>query len=137
MLHEFDKELRKIDETAILPYWDWSLDADAPAQSSIWYDFGIPKKQSCISSSVFGTWDCKIPNQHCLVRGFDFGDLSLSTFPTASMLGEIVRNTRDFVTFSNQIEYGPHSLVHVTIGGDMSFGFSPNDPIFFLRKCVI
>jgi hypothetical protein len=35
------------------------------------------------------------------------------------------------------LESGPHGIVHVTIGGDMSDMGSPNDPIFWLHHCNI
>ncbi|KAI9291213.1 Di-copper centre-containing protein, partial [Neoconidiobolus thromboides FSU 785] len=39
-LRKFELVLQKIDPTVVLPYWDWSIDAENPADSIVFQIFG-------------------------------------------------------------------------------------------------
>jgi tyrosinase len=141
MLAELEDELIKLEPSLIaIPYWDWTLDARAPALSPIWDQFGRPVKDRCLDNGAFANWQCIVNEPHCLTRGFTYGDRRLSPLPDAQVMGELVRNVDDFVQFSRRLEYGAHATVHIVLGAeasDFSSMTSPNDPVFFLHHANI
>ena len=138
MLAEFENELIKIDSNVILPYWDASLDAHAPAFSNIWSAFGTGDADQCLRKSPFAKWTMNHPTPHCLRRGFSTGDIGLSKFSDSAPLGYIVRTAETYTNFRELIEYGIHNQLHQILGGNngADFGqyFAANDMIFYLRK---
>lgn len=49
-----------------------------------------------------------------------------------SAVNTVMSNT-DYLNFSNDVEEGPHDIIHNVIAGDMAAAFSPNDALFFLH----
>jgi tyrosinase len=152
-LRRFELDLRAIDPSVTLPYWDWSVDNSAT--SSIWdASFmggnGRPS-DGWVDTGPFanstGSWTL-IYDGPALRRRFG---VSASALPTPSDVTNALSITpydvAPFTMFSasgfrNRLEgwiSGPqlHNLVHVWIGGSMGPMSSPNDPVFFLHHCFI
>lgn len=87
------------------------------------------------------------PNRHCLARRFNNGNVRngvLGTMQGAQYSTSIVQGllTRpNYLSFSNDVEEGPHDAIHNVIAGDMAAAFSPNDAMvchkFYSRLFMI
>ncbi|EPZ33292.1 Tyrosinase domain-containing protein [Rozella allomycis CSF55] len=136
-VNEFEKELQKIDSSVSLPYWDWTLDSQAPEKSMVFREdyFGGNGAGSsyCVQNGPFKSW--KVGEQ-CLSRSFDGGD-RISAFIAPEALKNILATTNSYKTFHETIEYGSHGLVHTSIGGNMATMRSSYDPLFWLHHSMI
>jgi tyrosinase len=153
-LRRFELDLRAIDSSVTLPYWDWTVD-NSPT-SSIWAnDFmgpnGRPSDGQVMSGPFAfsgGAWT--------LVFDGPFLRRRLGSSPWAPALPTPMDLTNALATtpydlppyndgsflagFRNTVEgwrNGPqmHNRVHVWVGGSMEPASSPNDPVFFLNHC--
>jgi hypothetical protein len=74
-LSRFEKSLQKINPSVVLPYWDWSRDAQAPENSPVLSSsyFGGPgrKPDGAVVDGAFANWRCTVPNPHALRRTTD------------------------------------------------------------------
>ncbi len=111
------------------PYWDWSIDSEAPEQSEIWKSFGTT---GCIPNLPgFSAVDATFPQTHCLLRNMNFQE-SGSLFSPEQM--GFIQSETNYISFNRILEGTPHNLIHSSIGGDMGNPMlSPNDPIFYLH----
>jgi hypothetical protein len=157
----FESELRAIDPTVTLPYWDWSNDPGVVSAAALWNSAmvstmggGSPAVGSPVTGP-FTTW--RVVNAAGTVtsapleRHFGNGGRVL---PAAAEVTRVLRVTpydaapwnRDPATtaFRNDFEgwSAPrnhlHNEVHMWIGGQMALAdISPNDPAFWLHHCFI
>ncbi|KAI9291815.1 Di-copper centre-containing protein, partial [Neoconidiobolus thromboides FSU 785] len=142
-LRRFELALQKVDPTVILPYWDWTKDSQSPEKSIVFqpdHFGGNGGSGGCIrDASKFNNFQTFIPNGHCLQRQFNGGNV-INSFYSPEAVEAIFIQSRDYNSFHNGIENGPHGAVHVGIGGnsgDMSYMYSSNDPLFYLHHCFI
>jgi tyrosinase len=138
-IREFEKALQQFEPEVTLPYWDWTLDADAPHLSPVFtpgYFGGNGGAGGCVSDGSLVPWNVQYNSPHCLQRSFNRGD-SMSPFVPMDVIQGIMTSTSNFEVFSQSIEGTPHSTPHNMIGGDMATMVSPNDPIFWLHHCFI
>ncbi|KAJ9069079.1 hypothetical protein DSO57_1022100 [Entomophthora muscae] len=139
-IRRFEMELQRFNPDIMLPYWDWSLDANEPHRSPILTDKymgGNGGAGKCLRDGPFANWQVSYPQSHCLRRDYDQGRrISPFSSPEAILLDI---NTRSFSAFSVQLEM-KHGRPHVSIGGhgvDFSQMYSPNDPIFYLHHTFV
>jgi hypothetical protein len=137
----FERICRQVlnDPEFALPYWDWTEQRTLPPAFAEPTVGGRPN--SLFDSTRVIRPDEPIPAgavaQDVILRmmaetGFEnFG----STRPNGQNSTD-ARWLRASGT-STQLEFGPHGVVHTTIGGDMGDMGSPLDPIFFLHHCNI
>ncbi|KXN73691.1 Di-copper centre-containing protein [Conidiobolus coronatus NRRL 28638] len=137
-IRDFELELQKIDPSVSLPFWDWSLDSQAPERSVIFTEryFGTSKNNDCIPNGPFQNWRVTLPDPHCVKRNFD-GGATIGAFYSPEMLVNMFRNASHYHAFRLNIEGAPHGRIHAGIGGDMAVMMSPNDPIFFVHHAFI
>ncbi len=159
-LRRFELDLQAIDSAVTLPYWDWTVD-NSPT-SSIWDPGfmggnGRPTDGQVMTGAFAfsgGNWPLNFEG------GLAFGYLrrrfgvsaSAPTLPTATDVTNALVITPYDVSpyndgsstggFRNRLEgwySGPqlHNRVHVWVGGSMTPGSSPNDPVFFLHHCFV
>ncbi|KAJ3317654.1 hypothetical protein HDU76_001103, partial [Blyttiomyces sp. JEL0837] len=126
-----------------LPYWDWSLDSQAPEFAPVFTKDafggnGVPPS-NCVPDGAFSDFQPLIGHDTpvCLNRQFDINDTArgdmLSPFYNPEAISTIIKNNGDFEDLRLMMA-APHAAVHNSIGGDMSFaGASPNDPIFYMH----
>ncbi|HLK37624.1 MAG TPA: tyrosinase family protein [Polyangiaceae bacterium] len=144
-VYEFEERLRDAQvrathhaPTVTLPYWDWTIfnpQTDAPN--------GIPK--ACNDPTYVDDDGQTKPNP--LFSAFSIATNAQTVRDTTALKTNIpslksgvegVLGTSDFITASNQLNFGPHGAVHVYVGGDMqSIRTSAFDPIFWLHHCNI
>ncbi|KAJ8322957.1 hypothetical protein O5D80_008474 [Batrachochytrium dendrobatidis] len=121
-----------------MPYWDWTLDAEAPQNSPIWADDfmggdGLPGTD-CISSGPFYGLTGVHPSHHCVKRRFDLAHGMYSSFYTPEVVSKIVRTSQTYLEFRHEIETKPHGSIHSGVGGNFATAtISTNDPLFFLH----
>lgn len=163
----FERDLQRIanDPNLGLPYWDWTQDAGDPPGAPIWTpDFlggnGDPANNDVITNGPFSGpgWQTveAVLDANDELQGFQAGSGLRRRFsttlglPTQSDVDGLMGNAIDDAspwdstvtnTFRNDLEgwVGPglHNLVHRWVGGSMTDGTSPNDPVFFLHHCNV
>ncbi|RKP09565.1 hypothetical protein THASP1DRAFT_28640 [Thamnocephalis sphaerospora] len=139
----FEKELQSVDASVTLPYWDWSLDAQAPELSPIlsptWFGTNGKGSEHCLQDSFYSDFrpyyrDTNQPS--CLTRIYDGGN-RIKAFWSPEMITDMVNNSPNFETFRLWIEGAPHGLVHNGLGGVVSTMYSSNDPVFYMHHAMI
>ncbi|MGF1427992.1 tyrosinase MelC2 [Kitasatospora sp. LaBMicrA B282] len=153
-LLQFEQALQAVDASVTLPYWDWT--ADRTPDASLWGpdllggDGRSSDGQVTTGPFAFatGNWTLTVApdSRTYLARalGAAGGDLP-SKADVDTVLGLTPYDAAPFNStsdgFRNNVEgwVGPnlHNRVHVWIGGQMSSGMSPNDPVFWLHHCFI
>lgn len=159
-LLRFENDLRTIDASVVLPYWDWSVD-NSPA-SSIWDpafmggDGLVATGEVTTGPFAFssGAWTLNVrePGDSItyLRRRLSVSAASMSTpAEVATTLSQATydaspwNDSPSLISFRNVIEGWAgtagrmHNGAHVWIGGSMLPSTSPNDPAFFLNHCFI
>ncbi|PJJ06529.1 tyrosinase [Streptomyces sp. 2333.5] len=153
-LLQFEQALQSITPSVMLPYWDWT--ADRTPRSSLWADDFLGgdgrSGDGRVTSGPFAFGSGKWP-MNIRVDGRTFLRRSLGTgvreLPTRAEVDRVLAmSVYDAAPwnsssdgFRNNIEgwRGPnlHNRVHVWVGGQMTTGASPNDPVFWLHHCFI
>jgi len=135
-LRTFEIELQKIDATVCLPYWNWSLDSQAPEACAVFTDDYCGgngnSDDNCVTKGTFGGWKPFYPQPHCLKRKYAYGD-NLGSYHSSEGINRMVTSCDKYADLRDQMENGFHGGVHVSIGGDMEEMHSPNDPLFWLH----
>jgi hypothetical protein len=117
------------------PYWDWTLDSQAPDKASIWKDLGT-NPNGRATPRVIAPLTSNFPSKHNVVRkwaaSFQGGPQLMGAFYSAAVV-QVAMNKRNYNSFRLELEGTAHNQVHNGIGGDMGTLASPNDPIFFFH----
>ncbi|KAJ3003530.1 hypothetical protein HKX48_001720 [Thoreauomyces humboldtii] len=130
-----------------IPYWDWSIDSQAPERSTIlspkWFGGnGDPNNDNCLKDGQLKDARAHFPAEQptCIRRQYnqnnaDHPSPRLPPFPSYQHISEILELSQDsYDEFRHGLEDVPHNLVHQSIGGDMqSLMYSTNDVLFFLH----
>lgn len=160
-LYHFESELRAIDPSVTLPYWDWT---DAASTAAVFApdllgSDGRPEDGRVMDGPFAGDagkWQIVVKDAASvpdyLVRRFG-KDPSATALPTAPSQAEVMaRKIYDVAPWYDRmrtpaqradvdklfrfgLEVNLHNLVHRYIGGHMVLAASPNDPVFFLHHC--
>lgn len=127
---QFEKDLQKAG-SPYLPYWDWTLDYHRPWESVVLQKqyFGAPQNDSGII--IDGVYPKKNSGEN-LSRKYPRNGPT-SEFVSLPVILKMMRNTKQFLTFSKDLEYGAHAIVHYVLSGDMNTKQSPIDPLFWLH----
>jgi tyrosinase len=158
-VEEMEAALMAIDQSIIaLPYWPSEMSS---GRGSLWTTNsfgpdGDPTNGDTVQTGPFAHWRALIFNVSTgrleprqtegLVRQLGRSVSKLPTPKDVESLYKIGQYDTDpwnteAISFRNQCEgwYGPglHNLVHNWVGGDMTAGTSPNDPIFFLHHANV
>lgn len=121
----------------LMPYWDWTLDADSPLESSIWdgwAGFGAGH-EGCVTDGVFGRVG-KLVNYtehgyqpHCLARTLNSTEedgIMHSKHWNTESIEKIQKTSTTYNDFRTRLEDGPHRHLHWGIGGEMPTASSTN-----------
>ncbi|HVT15970.1 MAG TPA: tyrosinase family protein [Thermoanaerobaculia bacterium] len=164
LLRNLELDLQAVDASVTLPYWDWTVDnsPDPTVPGSPWTDDflggdGDAAQDGKVLSGPFafdnGKWPLNILDGDpgpFLARALA-AEASASTLPTpANVQGALQETPYDRSvwgpgvqpSFRDRLEgwHGPgsvHNRVHLWVGGSMTPGTSPNDPVFFLHHCNV
>jgi hypothetical protein len=124
---KFESELRKIDNTISLPFWDWTSAASlseglAPAHSDPDFTDGGVKANPLATGPIYNS------NQNTS-RGSSSNLQELASF--AGAVGQAFSKSTNFLSFTGRIN-GPHGSIHVWVGGHMgSPARAAFDPLFW------
>ncbi|MFD0352486.1 tyrosinase family protein [Streptomyces sp. NPDC127110] len=162
-LLEFERALQQVDPKVTLPYWDWTTDQSptaAPCPHEARGPQPPPRPPRVITApSAFarggGSVDVGVTEEKYLMR--DFGrPADPVAHPTPAELARAVDDpvydsapwdsTATTAGFRNKMEgwtvgekegWHNHNRVHLWVGGQMTGGTSPNDPVFWLHHTFI
>ncbi|KAJ1654340.1 hypothetical protein IWQ61_005713 [Dispira simplex] len=141
-LVDLEKSLQAIDPSVTLPYWDWSLDAEAPFDNVVFsgaIDW-LGSQGICLNDGAFARFYVTCTESglrpHCLSRRFRAVN-GRTTLYGRDIIQRIIDTTDTYNAFRELLEYGPHNLVHDMVGGDMDTMCAPNDPVFFLHHAFV
>ncbi|KAI8822909.1 uncharacterized protein EV422DRAFT_522645 [Fimicolochytrium jonesii] len=126
-----------------VPYWDWSLDSQAPERSELltpkWFGAnGDRSNENCLSSGQYRQAKPRFTDgqrEDCIRRQWRDEETgsrlpSLASYPYVMEILETA--TDSYNTFREALEHGPHDQVHSSLGGDMAnTTISVNDPLFW------
>ncbi|RKP27360.1 hypothetical protein SYNPS1DRAFT_12780, partial [Syncephalis pseudoplumigaleata] len=133
-------ELQRIDPSVTIPYWDWSINSQAPHEhpifSSTWAGGNGRPEDGCVVDGWFADWRPAYPSPGCLMRKFR-GAPGLNPFYPPEVLRYISDESKTYAAFNELLELSPHNVIHYTIGGHMGMSFSPSDPLFFLHHSFV
>lgn len=114
---ELEHAMQSINNKISIPVWDWTIDNSI--DSPLWDD------------DFMGDFD---NNWSDLTRSFTRASTVLPT--TIEVTN--VQSLTNFTDYSTQLESGsPHVGAHIWIGGTMSGGQSPLDPVFYLHHGMV
>ncbi|KAK9700927.1 hypothetical protein K7432_011979 [Basidiobolus ranarum] len=138
-LREFELALQQIDPSLSLPYWDWTLDSQAPETSKVfeWFGGNGSSDDNCVGDFPLPSWETVSPNESCLRRQFTLDGSKIPPFYPPEIIEEAISDSESFEELRHVIEMGPHGSVHIGINGHMSQYNSPNDPLFWLHHAFI
>ncbi|KAJ1343579.1 hypothetical protein BSLG_001848 [Batrachochytrium salamandrivorans] len=109
-----------------LPYWDWSVDSQAPEKSPVWDsdafggDGDITTNERCITTGPFVNFTSTFNQRGCISRTLGEGFTSLVSFYTPEAIFELIAAGSSYRQFYRSLEDGPHNGVHAGIGGTMN-----------------
>ncbi|MFG2818496.1 tyrosinase family protein [Kitasatospora sp. NPDC048365] len=153
-LLDFERDLQSVNPEVSLPYWDWT--ADRTADAGLWGPdlLGGNGRSSDgrVTTGPFaasgGRWTLGVrPDTRDYLRR-SLGT-AVAQLPTRAEVETVLAiETYDAPPwnsasegFRNRLEgwrgANLHNRVHVWVGGLMSTGMSPNDPVFWLHHCFI
>jgi tyrosinase len=133
-LWEVETEMRKHKPHIVMPYWDWTFDAAKPGDSivmkSTWFG---PATRGCVQTGKFANFKVQYPSAGCLQRQFSRS----RTWTSREELRGLISMSKNYNELVQSVRIFPHGTPHVTIGGHMGQGSSPNDPLFFLHHAFV
>jgi tyrosinase len=160
LLLRLEKDLNQVSQSTDLsiPYWDWTEDFSNPEQSPLWDDRlmggnGDKEKGYLVTTGRFSKWQLvrqfgpkKRPDGRIVAgtlpeKSKIFRLMNIRTYDTSDWNTSSLNSFRNFLEgsmpISTRSEPEMHNRVHVWIGGNMSLGSSPSDPVFYLHHANI
>ncbi|KAH6569823.1 hypothetical protein BASA61_001475 [Batrachochytrium salamandrivorans] len=123
-----------------LPYWDWSVDSQAPEKSPVWGadafggDGDNTTDTRCITNGPFVNFTSTFNQAGCISRTLGESFTDLVSLYTPEVIFQLIAAGSSYVRFCTSLEGGPHNSVHAAVGGTMNLlSVSANDPIFVLH----
>jgi hypothetical protein len=112
-----------------LPYWDYSIDSQAPEESIIWESFGNmgDPETCCVNTGAFAGWIAS--DNTCLKRS---GEPKIAAFYSREQCATIISAAKTHEEFRQLFEPLAHGAAHLNIMGHMTTLRSPDDPV---RTC--
>ncbi|KAJ1952995.1 hypothetical protein IWQ62_006094, partial [Dispira parvispora] len=139
-LYDFERALQSVSPGVTIPYWDWTMDAEDPANSIVFTSQCAggngAGEQKCVSNGPMANYTMDTPRRHCLGRDFNEGNKISAWWPVESVR-VMVAEARTYDDLRQGIEFGQHGNVHLGIQGDMSTMHAPNDPLFFMHHAMV
>lgn len=129
-----------------LPYWNWESLGSSWKTSGVWSKVGgngSSSKGYRITTGPFANWKSILYNNGSyvtrtgIIRRFESGSMTKVSVTNATYdASPWNENTSSSRSFRQTVE-NAHNNVHVLIGGDMTAGTSPNDPMFWFHHCNV
>jgi tyrosinase len=137
-LYFFERALRDQVADASLPWWDWQVGTDRPAQIPAEYSKKTvdrrpnPLASAAVSKLALQQGGNRVPAKTVRAPGSPGA-------PSLPRVGEVksLFALADFADFTDQVE-GLHNRVHGWVGGHMGeIAYAAFDPIFWAHHCMI
>ncbi|RKP13147.1 hypothetical protein BJ684DRAFT_4157, partial [Piptocephalis cylindrospora] len=144
----FERALQTIDPSVMLPYFDWSIDSQAPEASILFTDAhfggnGDPNHERCVKTGRFTSYEPYYPvkllkgrTKRCIRRKFNRGK-HVGAFLPIEAIAKIINDAKSFVALSKKVELQPHAAFHNGMGLTFRSMWSPQDVLFFLHHAFI
>ncbi|KAI9296756.1 Di-copper centre-containing protein, partial [Neoconidiobolus thromboides FSU 785] len=142
-LFVLERELQNIDPSVVIPYWDWTNYSQNPENDPVFASRrfggnGVPSNNNQIDDGSFANFKVYGGNNvHLLKRSFNQIDKKMTPWLSPDVINGMILNSKDFKTFWNRVEAGPHGLIHNGIGADFSGHGSPSDPLFYSHHAFV
>lgn len=115
-LLKFEQALQAVDPQAFIPYWDWTKSNLVPA----WLNGFKPTVVIPGMGTLTVSRKTKIPKKVSLTA---------------------INALKDYTTFTDHLENGPHNHIHVQVGGPggtmSQIPTAPADPIFWMHHAMV
>ncbi|KAJ2509470.1 hypothetical protein H4217_008328 [Coemansia sp. RSA 1939] len=139
-VRDFESVGQRFDASFAVPYWDEARDyanmAGSAVLSSSYLGGNGQSSNRCVTSGLQGSWSLGYPSAHCLQRQYNNGN-SISPIYSPEYLQSILTRSTKMSQLRPAIENSLHGIVHLSIGGDMTQMYSPNDFVFWLHHANI
>jgi tyrosinase len=133
-LRQYETALQAIDPGVTVPYWDFTLDSRAPAESVVWTADHLggngASPDHAVASGAFQDWRPALPAPHPLARDWNGGD-GLLPYPTREVIASLLANSTTYSELRSGLERVLAGVL-ASVGGDLSTLAAPNDPVFWL-----
>ncbi|KAK9703205.1 hypothetical protein K7432_010866 [Basidiobolus ranarum] len=139
VLRIFEYALQGVNPSIVLPYWDWTLDSQAPEDSVVFKLMGgngAGDKQ-CVADGPYRSWELPFPLRHCLRRQFNGPYNKILSFWSPESIALLINADITYQEFNSRIEAGPSGSVEQAIGGEMATPFNQHDPLWYLHRAYI
>ncbi|MFD9359639.1 tyrosinase family protein [Streptomyces sp. NPDC060031] len=137
-LYLFELDLRRVDPSVRLPYWDWTKDSESPGQPPVVSAsyFGGTRRpgDGTVVDGTFAHWKCTIPRSHTLRRR----GKSVPALPSPTDVENLLNSHRgSYDQFRVALEQTFNTVLQAIGGkdGDLSSTAAPNDPLFWVIAC--
>jgi tyrosinase len=146
LLADFERLLQRFQSVSI-PYWNFSAEASAPDQSSI---FSVNRMGGngvglghFVQDGIFANWTNGYPGLLDIIplrapirRRFDEGG-TIAPWASMAEVDDIIAQTPTLDLLTEKLTSQVLMPVFDGIGGEFSTRLCPNDPIFWLAACYI
>lgn len=144
LLHDFETELRKIDSSVTVPYWNWTIYSQSPGtdpvlSSAILGDSGRAGLGCISTNGKLGAWSHSPywpASNACIQRSYVPGQSNGRTFHLWGTILDAMDRNPTYSNFRSTLEIY-HGTPHVFVGGGMNSMMSPMDPIFWVHHAFI
>ncbi|KAJ1772685.1 hypothetical protein IW140_002616 [Coemansia sp. RSA 1813] len=139
-IRDFEEVGQRFDSSFVLPYWDEVRDYANPSGSAVLsssYLGGNGQSGSkCVTNGVQSSWTMTYPSNHCLNRQYNNGN-TISPMYSPEYIQSLLTRSTKMSQLRPAIENSLHGLVHLSLGGDMTQTYSPNDFAFWVHHANI
>lgn len=148
----YESDLREIDPSVTLPYWNWTIYSQNPGYDPVLSDSILGSTQDenwCVSSGPFAGWMERSPEKRCLRRGYNYRNNGNDAFASPADIQALVIGSEDYTSFENQLEvihFKPHIWIgtsaapsdgRTTVGDMGNVPQSPNDFLFYVHHSFV
>ncbi|KAJ2555091.1 hypothetical protein EV175_002364 [Coemansia sp. RSA 1933] len=139
-IRDFEEVGQRFDSSFVLPYWDEVRDYANPAGSAVLSSSYLggngQSGTECVSSGVQSSWTMTYPSNHCLKRQYNNGN-TISAIYSPEYIQSLLTRSTQMSELRPAIENSLHGIIHLSLGGDMTQTYSPNDFAFWLHHANI
>lgn len=140
-LRQYEMLVQKYCPKCTIPYWDWSLESQAPEKSVVFSNtyFGGNGSGSlkCVTNGAFSAWKPSYPRSHCMTRSFSLANNRIGALYSAELVNYAISTSKTYDGLRTAFEPTAHAAVHNNIGSDFSQMMSPNDPLFWSHHSFV
>ncbi|MFD9535075.1 tyrosinase family protein [Streptomyces sp. NPDC060010] len=137
-LYLFERDLKRVNPSVVLPYWDWTKDYETPGQSPVMSAsrFGGAGRpgDGTVVGGAFANWKCIVPQGHILRRRGE----KIPSLPSPADIENLLNQSRgSYEQFRVALEQTFNTVLQAIGGedGDLSSTAAPNDPLFWVTAC--